>query len=297
MELRQLRCFVAVAEEGSFTRAAARLRLAQPGVSAQVRRLERELGGLLLDRAGRGVRLTQIGAAVLPYARAALEAAAGTRLAADAHLGLVRGVVRIGMVTACASRELLDALDRFHRQHPAVEVSLSEDRSDLLVEALRDGRLDLALVGVGGAPPEGIETRSIAEERLLAAVPAADPLASRASVALEELAGRPVICLPVGTGIRTRFDAGCAAARVHARVALEASSLAMVADLSARGLGVAILPESIARARAADLKAVPIAPSLRAGLAFAWRAGTPPSPAARALLARIGRPAGRGRRA
>src|SRR5215207_1517289 len=103
MELRQLEYFVAVAEEGSFTRAAARVHVAQPGVSAQVRQLERELGQLLLDRSGRSVRLTEVGAAVLPYARAALEAVTGARLAVDEMTGLLRGHVAVGMLTACAS--------------------------------------------------------------------------------------------------------------------------------------------------------------------------------------------------
>lgn len=286
MELRQLRCFVAVAEEQSFTRAAARLHLAQPGVSAQVRRLERELGDSLLDRSGREVRLTQTGAAVLPYARAALEAAAGTRLAADALLGLVRGRVAVGMVTACSSRELMELLAAFHRDHPSVEIVLTEDRSDLLVEALREGRLDLGFIGVARPMPPGIELRPVVDERLVAAVALGDALAARSSIGLEELVQRPLVCLPPGTGIRTRLEDACAAAGPRPRIALEASNLGMVADLAARGLGVAILPESLAAARRAELHAVAITPSLRSGLAFAWRAGSPPGPAARALVAR-----------
>ncbi len=100
MELRQLEYFVAVAEERSFTRGAERVHVAQPGVSAQIRRLERELGEPLLDRSGRTVRVTAVGEAVLPYAYAALEAAAGARLAVDEQRGLVRGRVAVGMVVA-----------------------------------------------------------------------------------------------------------------------------------------------------------------------------------------------------
>src|SRR5437870_13296968 len=110
MELRQLEYFVAVAEEASFTRAAARVHVAQPGVSAPIRRLARELGQQLLDRSGRTVSLTETGAAVLGHARAALEAVAGARLVADELAGLVRGHVRIGMVTACPSVDLVGVL-------------------------------------------------------------------------------------------------------------------------------------------------------------------------------------------
>src|SRR3954462_5885334 len=106
MELRQLEYFIAVAEEASFTRAAARVGIAQPGVSAQVRQLERELGEPLLDRSGRTVRLTDVGAAVLPFARAALEAVAAVRLVVDEYTGLVRGRVAIGMIVACSSVDL-----------------------------------------------------------------------------------------------------------------------------------------------------------------------------------------------
>ena len=102
MELHQLEYFVAVAEEASFTRAASRVHVAQPGVRAQVRRLEPELGQRPLDRSGRSVRLTEVGSAVLPFARAALDAVANARLAADELAGLVRGQVTVGMVSGCA---------------------------------------------------------------------------------------------------------------------------------------------------------------------------------------------------
>src|SRR5256885_12199811 len=100
MELRRLEYFVAGVGEGGFPRAAARLHVAQPGVSAQVRQLERELGEALLERSPRSVRLTEVGAAVLPYARAALAAAAGTRHAVDELTGLGRGRVAMGTRTS-----------------------------------------------------------------------------------------------------------------------------------------------------------------------------------------------------
>src|SRR3984957_8754791 len=98
MELRQFEYFVAVAKEANFTRAAERVDISQSGISAQVRQLERELGQALLDRSGRTVRLTEVGAAVLPYAQAALEAATNARLIVDQLAGLVRGRVSVGMV-------------------------------------------------------------------------------------------------------------------------------------------------------------------------------------------------------
>jgi DNA-binding transcriptional LysR family regulator len=146
MELRQLKYFVAVAEEGSFTSAAAKVHVAQPGVSAQIRRLEHELGQDLLDRSGRTVRLTEVGAAVLPYARAAIAAAAGARLAVDELSGLLRGHVAIGMVALPSFTELPDLLAAFNHEHPAVEITLTEANSDRLLNAIQTGELDLALV-------------------------------------------------------------------------------------------------------------------------------------------------------
>src|SRR5215218_7365563 len=136
MELRQLEYFVAVVEEASFTRAAERVLVAQSGVSAQVRRLERELGVELLDR-GRSVTLTEAGAAVLPFARAALAAVAGVRSTVDELTGLVRGHVRIGMVTAGPAVMVTELLAGFHAEHPDVEMTLIEADSESLLAAVR----------------------------------------------------------------------------------------------------------------------------------------------------------------
>lgn len=287
MELRQLKYFVAVAEEASFTKAAARLHVAQPGVSAQVRQLERELGQDLLDRSVRTVRLTEVGAAVLRYARAALEAAAGARLAVDEFTGLVRGHVAVGMVVACSSLDLTNLLADFHRDHPAVEITLAEANSDQLVDALQTGELDLAFIGLAAATPPGIEIRVVADEPLVAAVSRSDALAGAKTTTLEAIRDRALVSLPRGTGLRSCIDDACATAGFQPRIALEASNLAVLAQLAGRGLGVAIVPESVAHAHATELHSITITrPQMRGRLALAWRAEGPISPAARALISR-----------
>ncbi|MGZ6390173.1 MAG: LysR family transcriptional regulator [Ktedonobacterales bacterium] len=284
MELRQLEYFVAVAEEASFTKAAARVHVAQPGVSAQIRQLERELGQDLFDRTGRTVRLTAVGAAVLPYARAALEAVAAARLAVEELTGLLRGRVAVGMLTACSIVSLFDLLESFSQRYPAVEITLSEANSDHLIAALQDGHLDMALVGLAGTPPPGIETEVLADEALVAAVSPSDPLAASATITLQALQEQPLISLPQGTGLRAALDDACAATGLHPRIALEASSPGVLAQLAARGLGVAILPESTAHAHP-NLHTLAIThPSPRSRVEFAWRAEGPISPAARALI-------------
>src|ERR1700722_6274935 len=155
MELHQLEYLVAVAEEASFTRAAARVRVAQPAVSAQIRKLEGELGVDLVDRSARPARLTAAGQAVLPHARAALRAVAGARLAADELTGLVRGQVRVGVVSGCAVPAVTAVLAGFHDRYPGISIVLFEDASSRLVTLLREGGCDLALIGTAGSTPDG----------------------------------------------------------------------------------------------------------------------------------------------
>ena len=279
MELRQLEYFVAVAEEASFTRAAERAHVAQPGVSAQIRRLERELGHDLLDRSGRGVTLTDVGAAVLPLVRAALQSVESARRTVEEMAGLVRGVVRVGMVVSCGIMDLPELLSAFHTAHPDVEITLVEANSDALIESLVDGRLDFALIGYAGSAPDGLSVRVLADEPLVAAVAPGDPWHGRESVALDELLERGLISLPPGTGLRGALDAACGSRRP--RIAFEASAPPMVITLAQRGLGPAILALSMTD----GLHAVRITdPSPSSRLGFAWRSEGPHSPAARALI-------------
>jgi DNA-binding transcriptional LysR family regulator len=286
MELRQLEYFVAVAEEASFTRAAARVHVAQPGVSAQVRRLERELGQELLDRSGRTVRLTRVGEAVLPYARAALAAVAAARLATDELAGLVRVRVAVGMVTGRSSFDLPDALADFHERHPGVEITLAEDNSDHLLASLQAGQLDMALVGLSTPPPAGVRTQVVADEPVVAAVSHDHPMRARSTIPLRAMRDLPLISLPRGTGLRAAIDSACAAAGFRPRIAFEASDPDVLARLAARGLGVAILPRTVAAIHLQRLHPIAIVrPALRGRIELAWRAEGPASPAARALIA------------
>jgi DNA-binding transcriptional LysR family regulator len=284
MELRQLEYFVTVAEEGNFTRAAERLFVTQPGVSAQIRQLEHEFGQPLLDRSTRRVRLTAVGEVVLPYARAALAAIADARAAADQFTGLTRGRVAIGMVGAL-SFDITGLLSDFHKRYPQVEISLTEAMPDRLLEALREGALDLATVAPGRVPPPDLEMIVVADEPIVAAVREDHPLARRQSLAIEALQGHRIISLPRGTGIRACIEEACTNAGIRLHFAFEASNLTTLAQLASRGLGVALLPEVFAGRHAAKLRRLAIVrPPLRGRLALAWRAGQIASPAARALI-------------
>ncbi len=153
MELRHLRYFVAIAEERSFTRAAERLWVAQPGLSTQIRRLETELGIQLFERHSRGVDLTEAGELLLERARAALTAAEIARCTGqDLQTGVV-GTVRLGLSTTPYWHPASALLDRFARERPAVEVTTHESYGGTLARDLRDGRLDAILApSIFGSP-------------------------------------------------------------------------------------------------------------------------------------------------
>lgn len=292
MELRQLEYLVAVVEEGSFTRAAQRERVAQPAVSAQIRRLERLVGQQLLVRSSRAVRLTEAGVALLPHARAALAAVRAAQDAVDEVADLVRGSVAIGTVTLHPV-DIAALMAAFHRDHPAVELSLVTDNSDVLLDKLADGRLDAAIVSIGvDRTPEELDCVVITDEVIEPAVGIGHSLRRRKTVTLPELCEYPLISLPVGTGLRSRLDEACAAAGMRPRIGFEATNPLELAELARRGMGVAILPRSMARGDA-GLHALRLTPMLRGRLVWAWRrdASGPATRAFCALARRSLRPA------
>ncbi|MEV7592167.1 LysR family transcriptional regulator [Streptomyces sp. NPDC089922] len=319
MELRQLLYFVTVVEEAGFTRAAERLHLAQPGLSSQIRRLERELGQSLLDRSGRSVTPTEVGRALLPYARAALAAAEGVRQVADEFGGLLRGRITVGVLSGVAAHEfdLAAVVAAFHEEHPRIEVALTEGSSDRMLAALQEGALDIALVGPAQEDPvPGVSFQVLVDEPLVAAVAPDHPLAGgtgagrtepaaagagtgtgagtgaaagAGGLPLEALRGLPVISLPRGTGTRGVLERACARAGFRPRVVFEAADPRFLAQLAGRGLGVAVVPrpaESVTPG--SGLLLLPFAaPVPRARIVLAWRTAGPTGPAAAALLARL----------
>ena len=292
MELRQLRYFVTVVDEAGFTRAAERLHLAQPGLSAQIRQLERELGQPLLDRTGRTVRPTEVGEAVLPFARAALAAVDGVRQTVQEYTGLLRGRIAVGLVpgTLAHAFDVAGLLADFHQAHPHVEVTLTEDTSDRMLAALRRGELDLAVIGVAEEkPPPGVDQHVVIDEPLVAAAVPGHPLLieydGADAVPPTALRGHRLISLPRGTGMRGVLERLCAEAGFQALIAVEAATPDALARLAAHGLGVALLP---GLGPWPGLGTLPVAdPRARGRVALAWRADGPMLPAARELLGRL----------
>ncbi|HZE40655.1 MAG TPA: LysR substrate-binding domain-containing protein [Stackebrandtia sp.] len=247
----------------------------QPGVSSQLRQLERELGQPLLDRSGRQPRLTEVGRAVLPHARAALEGARAVRHTVDAFAGLTRGHIAVGTVTAHAL-DLTGLLADFRREHPSVDIALSTGYSDALTADVPAGRLDLAIVGLVGAAPEGARVQELYVEPLLA---------TAERVTLGALMDRDLITQARGTSLWTALDRARADAGFAPRISFEVGDLLVAAELAAHGLGVAVLPASSTVAAGAGLSVVPIVdPVPRGSLGLLWRDAATHSPAAKAFI-------------
>lgn len=183
------------------------------------------------------------------------------------------------------SLDLPGLLAGFHRDHPGIEITLTEAGSDALVGALRAGRLDVALIAVGPALPPELAAEVIVDEPLVIAVGHGDALAKRKAVSLDAIRDRELISLPRGTGLRAYLDDACQSIGFAPRIAFEVGDPRIVAQLAGRGLGVALLPESVTKAYRTQLRAIPLAhPKLRGRIALAWRAQQPASPAARAFI-------------
>lgn len=247
MELRHLLAFVTVAEEGSFTRAGERLGTAQSAVSTAVRRLERELGTALFDRTTHRVALTDAGSALLPAARRTLAGAAAAREAVDRVRGGLRGTIRMGTMQAQAMGAISTAafVVAFRTAHPDVRVEIEQAGSGFLADLVREGRLDLAIVGLPGAPPAGVELTELARHPVMLACAPEHPFARRTSIDLATIAGEPMADFPPGWSIRISSDRVFAAAGLERRLAYEVNDSASIVDIVRHGLAVALIAQTL----------------------------------------------------
>jgi DNA-binding transcriptional LysR family regulator len=301
MELRQLAYFVTVAHEESFTRAAARLHVAQPGVSQQIRRLEEELGTPLFDRSGRRPRLTPAGNALLPHARDALAARDAGRAALAELNGVVAGRLQLGTIPGIPGIDLPSLLAAFHAAHPRVEITLDEGQPLPLIEGVRGDDYDAVIVGLSSPdPPGGLSVEVIDVEPLVVVTSPDHPLADGRSASLTELRSETFVTLTRGSALRRHVEHACDGAGFAARIALETTEVHLLCELVGHGLGVTIVPRSIADhgvGHGASLAIVDIAPPItRRHTALAWRTDREQPPAAQAFLTTARRWAAQGGR-
>ena len=286
VEIHQLRYFVAVAEERHFTRAAARLRVAQPSVSSQVRKLEGELGEPLFHRGPEGASLTEAGEVFLPLARRVLsdlEDAVGEVRELDA---LRHGRLSLGATPSLSTVLLPAALARFRTEHPGVAVSLVESGSRELASQVRSGDIELGLL-ILPVPHEGLETTALAEEELVLVVERGHPLSRRRAVTVDHLRDVALVMPREGYDLRSTTMAACRQAGFEPGLATEGGEIDGVLALVAAGVGAAVVPSVVAGA-ASGLRAVRFDPPvLRRTIGLARRSDRPPSRAAAAFLGEL----------
>jgi DNA-binding transcriptional LysR family regulator len=256
VELRQLRYFIAIAEEGSFSRAAHRLHVSQPPLSTQIKGLEAELGVRLLERTPRGVSLSAAGAAFLEEARAVL---ARLDVARQQALRAARGelgVLSVGFVSIADYGVLPPALQSFRARFPAVEVQLHELTSDAQIPLLRAGRLDL---GIALAPVDApdLEFERLLREELVLAAPAGHPAARDAgAIDLRALSKESFIVPPrdIAPGLYDLTISYCRSFGFAPRITQQARQMQTVIGLVSSGMGFALVPASVRNLRRAGVR-------------------------------------------
>ncbi|MEQ8820480.1 MAG: LysR family transcriptional regulator [Sumerlaeia bacterium] len=248
MELRHLRYFVVLAEELHFTRAAERLRMSQPPLSAQIKNLEQELGAALFLRDRRGVELTEAGRRFLPEARQTLDQAArAARIAREAATGL-GGSLAIGVSPSVDLRLLPEVLRGFRGDFQAVELVLRNLYQSEMLQALRDGVLDVGFVRlpISEAEQRGLSLEKIHQEPTILALAADHPLAAEAEVPFAKLDGEACLLWHrhVAPAAYDHVLAACREAGFTPRLEFEADSLQTGLGLVAAGLAIAFVPDS-----------------------------------------------------
>jgi DNA-binding transcriptional LysR family regulator len=282
MELRQLRAFVEIARQKSFTRAAERLRIAQPAVSMTLRKLEEELGLTLLHRQEKRVSLTAEGEALLRHAERILD---GCR-AAEAEMaelrGLARGEVRIGIPPMMSSYYFPRLIREFRERYPQLQLSVNGEGAASIQRLIARGELDIGVIA-GDRVPEGLEGRRFLREEIVACVPVGHPLAGRGAVRLEEFLRQPLVLFKEGYYMRELLDELLAERGITPRVVFETNLFSLVRSLVKEGMGLSTFLRMVVSGDP-ELAAVSFDPPLHLDLLIAWKAGGYLSRADRAFV-------------
>ena len=277
--LRQLQFFIAAAEQGSVSGAARALSISQSSVTEAIRALEDDLGVTLFDRQARGIDITHKGSAFLRHARQILADVATARTTFENDAETATGRLSLGVTSLVAGYVLSDILSRFRRAFPQVELNVIEDNGDYLQHLLIGGELDVAVLLTSSVKDRmalHVETLLVSPYRLW--LPLAHPLAQQEAIALDELAGQPLIQLMVDE-IEESTRSLMAALAVKPQIAFRTRSVEAVRSLVATGAGLAILPSLVYRPWSLEGDRIEIRdvsgdlPSVQVGLA--WRRGAP----------------------
>lgn len=245
MEIHQLAYFVAVAETGSFTRAAEQCNVAQPSLSQQIIKLEQELGETLFDRLPRRTVLTEAGRMLLPRARLILAELQDIKHGINIDLETGRGMLSVGFIPTIAPFVLPRVIKRFSQEFPLATLSVYEDLTEVLVKDIIDGKLD---VGITSLPlhNKSIRTQELLSEPLLVASSCDDKILERASLHIKELDDFPFIALSEVHCLGEQVQSFCYQKNLDLQIVCHTSQLSTVKNCVATGLGVSLVPQALA---------------------------------------------------
>jgi LysR family transcriptional regulator, hydrogen peroxide-inducible genes activator len=242
MEIHQLRYFVAVAEEGSFSRAAAREHVAQPSLSQQIQKLEAEMDQRLFDRLSRTVVVTEAGKCLLEYARKILVEIAEARRCLDDLKRDVAGRLTIGAIPTMAPYVLPKLIGRFQTRYPKVQLEILEDTTENLALRLEDGTLDIAIMSTCQQSP-ALEPHPLGEEALLVLLPKQHRLAKKKNISWTDLKSEKFLLLHEVHCLSEQVCQLLAAHNLRPELALRGAQLATIAQMVATGMGVSFVPQ------------------------------------------------------
>ncbi len=286
MELRHLRTIAAVAEHRSLTKAAAQLHLTQSAVSQQIRRLERELGVEVFRRTSRSVELTSEGRVILGYAERVLAEVDGMHNELEDISGLLSGELRIGGVYPTGPYDLFGMLADFRAAHPGVAIHMVETTQDDVLAALRADELDCAFAALDpDALGDEFAATLLWKEEIVVALPGGHPLCGQKRITLEQLAAEDLIAYRDNSALRRRLERTMAERNLEPRNAFVCTEMAAVRGLASKGLGVAVIPRSVAEQPGPPIELRPIGPDrLTWPIALVWRVARRQAPAGKAFI-------------
>ena len=271
MTLNELRYLVAVAQERSFGRAAAKCFVSQPALSVAIQKLEEELAAPLFERGKSEVTATPVGERIVEQAQRVLEEAARIREIAQAGRNQLVGPLRLGVIYTVAPYLLPDLIPALHERAPQMPLELEENLTEHLEAALKSGRIDAAIVALPFAPP-GVATTYLYEEPFQVVVPQGHKWARRRNVRPDELADEHTILLNVGHCFRDQVLDSCPELNRADTQVTRTNSLETVRNMVASGLGISVLPRDALTPKYHSRLVVPVpfakpAPSRRIALA------------------------------
>ncbi|MDI3254868.1 MAG: LysR family transcriptional regulator [Bacillota bacterium] len=241
MELHQLRYVCAIAEMGSFSRAAEHCHVAQPSLSQQVSKLEEELGTRLFDRLGRRVRLTDAGRAFLARARAILQEVEAARFEVDDARKNTKGSITVGVIPTVAPYFMPARVAAFTHKYPEATLKIVEETTPVLVDRVRDLSLDMAILALPLRHREFVIT-PLLREPLFAVLPRDHPLACQSQVSLRDLRTEPFVLLRDSHCFHGVALAACQRARINPHVVFESGQFSSLLGMVSAGVGVSIVP-------------------------------------------------------